>query len=422
MSGDSIPPVVDTVNRVGGLIQDPFDPRDRYYQGQDSTPRPTSVDLRRGDNAQLFSARSVYDQGPTNSCVANSVAAAFRYEEEKAGRSADTWGPAGPSRLFIYWNARGGYKNDHHDIPNVKDKGTHGREAIKGIATVGACSEADCPFVDVAGIRADLGAELEVDALEHAVERAIKKVVNAKPSDAAFRNAAPHRITSYYRLDPDRPDKDDAKLTKAQKDQIGICLLDRLRKCLTEGYPVTFGFWYYLEDKDMFDETEQEENAGDTTKQQGDMDDTTEQQGDTDDTTEQQEDTDDTTNIHYLLRDVWDRGVDSFPRHTFPRDLPPERRIKDKKGKPQTDGHSVLAIGYDDQRGPEGRQGQVLVQNSWGPKWGADGGTFWMPYAWITDFAATNDFWTIRTAGDGSSSDQAPMLWQDLHQEILASV
>ena len=360
MSGDSIPL---PVKRASGLKQDRFDPNDHYYHAQDSTQPPPSVNLR---EEHAVDVSGVYDQGETGSCTANAVAAAFWYEE-KTGRRTEIWGSAGPSRLFVYWNARGGYKHDNHDIPDVGDNGSAGREAIKGIAKVGACSEADCPFVDFAGIRRDLEAKLEKEAVDDAAKKEIEKVVNTKPSDIAFGNAEPHTITSYYRLDPDRPDQDDHTLTTAQKNQIGISLLENLRKCLTEGFPVTFGFWYYLQDKEdvMFDTTEKP----------------------------------------FVLKDVWDLGANSFPRHTFPWDLPGERQNKHPPG------HTVLAIGYDDKRR------QVLVQNSWGAKWSGDG-TFWMPYAWITDFAASNDFWTIRTE---TAPDQAPKLWDKVHQEILAA-
>ena len=367
MSGDPVPTAV---IGAGGLIQDPFDPKDHYYRAQDNTQPPPSVNLRE-DHAQLIDARGAYYQGPTSSCTANAVAAAFWYEE-KAGRRAEDWGSSGPSRLFIYWNARGGYENDSHDILDVGDNGSYGRDAIKGIAKVGVCPEDDCPFVDFAAIQNDLRAKLNGDALSDAVRDKIKEIVNEKPSDIAFDNAKPHTITSYYRLDPDRPDQDDKSLTTEQKDQIGITLLENLRKCLTEGFPVTFGFWYYLPPKEdvMFDKTKPP----------------------------------------FVLKDVWDIGAESFPRHTFPWDLPVERQNKDQGGKTKTLGHSVLAIGYDDERE------QVLVQNSWGADWGGDG-TFWMPYAWITDFAATNDFWTIRTTHH--PPDQAPKLWQEVHQEIL---
>ena len=276
MSGDSIPLAV---NRDSGFIPDPFDAKDHYYQAEDSTRPQLSVNLRKTHAPDVS---GVYNQGQTGSCTANAVAAAFWYEE-KAGRRAKVWGSAGPSRLFIYWNARGGYKNDNHDIKHVSDKGSQGRAAIKGLAKVGACSEADCPFVDFDGIKSKLKkTKLKGNALDEAVEEEIKKAVNTKPSDNAFRNATPHKITSYYRLDPQRPDKDVKSLTKEQKDKIGSSLLENLRKCLTEGFPVTFGFWFYLPDDDAFD----------------------------------------TAKKPFVLRDVWHRGVDSFPRHTFPQDLP----------------------------------------------------------------------------------------------------
>lgn len=356
----------------GGLIQDPFDPKDHYYQAQASTQPPSSVNLRK-DHAQL--ASEIYDQGDTGSCTANAAAAAFWYEE-KAGRRASVWGSAGPSRLFIYWLARGGYQNDNHDIQDVSDSGSNSRDAMRGIATVGACSEDDCPFVKFAEIEHDVSSitpKLESSKYDDEVTRRIGNIVNKKPSDAAFSNAAPHKITSYYRLDPDRPDADDGKLNKSQKDNIGVTLLENLKKCLTEGFPVAFGFWYYLPGGKMFDKAKKP----------------------------------------FVLKDVWNMPNSKFPRHTFPGDLPDELRIKNDKGENMQPGHSVLAIGFD-----ESRQ-QVLVQNSWGNTWSGDG-TFWMPYAWITDFAATNDFWTIRTTH--TPPNHTPKLWQAVHQEIMAIV
>jgi len=53
-------------------------------------------------------------------------------------------------------------------------------------------------------------------------------------------------------------------------------------------------------------------------------------------------------------------------------------------------GHSVLGIGYDAQG--------LLCQNSWGENTASP--TFWMPWDWITDFTATNDFWMIKVVGN----------------------
>ena len=51
-------------------------------------------------------------------------------------------------------------------------------------------------------------------------------------------------------------------------------------------------------------------------------------------------------------------------------------------------GHAVLAVGYDDERQV------IIVRNSWGVNWG-DKGYFYMPYAFITNPALADDFWTI---------------------------
>lgn len=52
-------------------------------------------------------------------------------------------------------------------------------------------------------------------------------------------------------------------------------------------------------------------------------------------------------------------------------------------------GHTVLCIGYDTARK------MILCQNSWGNDWSIDG-RFWMPYSYVTDWEATDDFWMIR--------------------------
>lgn len=52
-------------------------------------------------------------------------------------------------------------------------------------------------------------------------------------------------------------------------------------------------------------------------------------------------------------------------------------------------GHEILASGYNDTRQA------VLVRNSWGPDWGI-GGYFWLPYAYMLDFALVNSLWIIR--------------------------
>ena len=333
-------PVPDGAPSQGGHLKDPFDPRDHYYVPDPSTQRPSQVDLRHDD---LPYESAIYDQLHTNTCVANATSAAFWYEE-KAGRHGESWGEGGPSRLMIYWLARGAYKNKYLDISHPSDSGTFAREAMKAVAKCGVCPESDWPF--------------DVDQ------------VNTRPPNEAFAKASNHKITYFYRLDFNRSETETHQLTLEQKDTMGGILLDNLRGCLAEQYPVVFGFWFRLMPSLSFDETQQP----------------------------------------YVLKDVWNTPIKPFPRHVFQQDLSQEFRARDKSGQMVTlGGHTVLAIGYDDDRR------QVLVQNSRGPAWGGSG-TFWMPYAWITDCAATNDFWTIRPTPIAAAKG-----WEEIHRDITSA-
>ncbi len=54
-------------------------------------------------------------------------------------------------------------------------------------------------------------------------------------------------------------------------------------------------------------------------------------------------------------------------------------------------GHAVMAVGYDNSIGKEGC---IIVLNSWGPNWG-DNGFFYMPYDIIVNPCYCFDFWEI---------------------------
>jgi len=58
-----------------------------------------------------------------------------------------------------------------------------------------------------------------------------------------------------------------------------------------------------------------------------------------------------------------------------------------KPGEQPLGGHAVFCHGYDDERAA------LVIQNSWGPKWGA-AGHFYMPYAFVEQYAAQIDLWT----------------------------
>lgn len=56
-------------------------------------------------------------------------------------------------------------------------------------------------------------------------------------------------------------------------------------------------------------------------------------------------------------------------------------------------GHSVMAVGYDDNRRFRSYRGALLIRNSWGAEW-AEGGYGWLPYAYVREELAA-DFWTL---------------------------
>jgi C1A family cysteine protease len=63
--------------------------------------------------------------------------------------------------------------------------------------------------------------------------------------------------------------------------------------------------------------------------------------------------------------------------------------IPNRKTEAKTEGHAVMAIGYDD------RRKAFLIRNSWSADWGMEG-NFYMPYELITDPSIAYDFWTLR--------------------------
>jgi C1A family cysteine protease len=118
----------------------------------------------------------VLDQGSLGSCVDNAVAGCLYWDAVKEGDPK----PALRSRLFLYWNARGG---------SPDDSGSTLRESLDGANTYGACSEAVWPY----------------DVSQFAV----------KPPAPAWADALLHKDSGYYRL----------------------LDLNDMRACLDQGYP-----------------------------------------------------------------------------------------------------------------------------------------------------------------------------------------
>ena len=125
----------------------------------------------------------MYDQLHLNSCSANAIAAALRYDEIKEGHSD----VPSPSRLFIYFNER--------VLAGVvgTDSPVSLRDGYRAVAKQGACPEPMWPYVP--------------------------RRFRRRPTPACYRSARRRRAIAYYRI------------RRA---------IVQLRACLAEGYPFVF--------------------------------------------------------------------------------------------------------------------------------------------------------------------------------------
>jgi C1A family cysteine protease len=164
------------VKRHLGTGRDSASPLDWTYQPRSTIVRrlPMVADLRRH-------CPPVYDQLHLNSCSANAIAAALRYNELKEGRPY----VSSPSRLFIYYNERvlAGAVNTNCAVPL--------RDGFRTITKVGACPEALWPYL---------------------VRR-----FRRPPPLRCYHPSQLHRAISYYRV------------RRA---------ISQLRACLAEGFPI----------------------------------------------------------------------------------------------------------------------------------------------------------------------------------------
>jgi C1A family cysteine protease len=130
----------------------------------------------------------VYNQGNLGSCTANAIGSAFQFEQMKQNKP--NWIP---SRLFIYYNERAmeGTINE--------DAGAMIRDGIKSMVADGVCPETmweykECKF-------------------------------KQKPSKECYAEALNNQVKEYLRLSPHS--------------------LYEVKHCLSDGYPVIFGFMIY---------------------------------------------------------------------------------------------------------------------------------------------------------------------------------
>jgi C1A family cysteine protease len=119
------------VKRHFGTGRDSASTLDWKYRPPASITRrlPAAVDLRRHGPA-------VYDQLHLNSCSANALAAALRFDEIKQARAVRQ----APSRLFIYYNERARAHLIDQNAPVSL------RDGYRTIAKLGSCSEKMWPY------------------------------------------------------------------------------------------------------------------------------------------------------------------------------------------------------------------------------------------------------------------------------------
>jgi C1A family cysteine protease len=161
-----------------GWKRDLPDHRDFKFKIEAPHALPPIVDLR-------SQCPPIYDQGELGSCSANSLGGAYQFEQMKQ-KNPDFI----PSRLFIYYNERA-----MEGTINV-DAGASLRDGIKSLADQGVCPETLWPYN-------------------------ISKF-KKKPCDNCYKVASGNTVIEYLRITPHT--------------------LYETKHCLSDGYPVIFGF------------------------------------------------------------------------------------------------------------------------------------------------------------------------------------
>lgn len=164
--------------RSYGWLRQLPDKRDKVFMPtQISAGNPPSVDL-------LAGMGPVLDQGQLGSCGPNAVDGLIMFDQAKQGLPV-----CSASRLFMYWNARGG---------TPTDDGVDNRTMLQSLNKWGFPPEPDWPY----------------DVSQFAV----------MPPDIAYADAAPNQIESYAAVPQD---------------------IDMMKAALAAGFPFLFGFTVY---------------------------------------------------------------------------------------------------------------------------------------------------------------------------------
>ena len=164
-----------------GWTRDALDHRDVKFKIVAPHDLPPMVDLRP-------LCPPVYNQGELGSCTANALGAAYQFEEIKQKKEDFI-----PSRLFIYYNERAIEGTIECDC------GAQIRDGIKTMVSEGVCPEKIW----------------EYNTSKFAI----------KPTQDCYDSALNNQVQEYLRISPHT--------------------LYEVKHCLSDGYPVAFGFTVY---------------------------------------------------------------------------------------------------------------------------------------------------------------------------------
>jgi C1A family cysteine protease len=125
--------MTDIIKRLGWK---PDKPDHRDFKCSLGLRKKKGVDPNNTDLRKTKLLPNVYNQGETNSCTAQGLAAAVHFSRKQQAKRPDF----APSRLFIYWNERALIGEEH------EDNGAMIRDGIKALAKWGVPPEPLWPF------------------------------------------------------------------------------------------------------------------------------------------------------------------------------------------------------------------------------------------------------------------------------------
>ncbi len=144
---------------------------DPPYNPSLAPPASESQNIPQASEVNKKLAQHVYNQGDTNSCIANALGWDYAYVEKKEGLTGTRFND--PSRLFLYYNSRA-----YEGLRPMVDKGTYDAAMIRTMTTQGVAPESSWRWSFKT------------------------EVVNATPTASAYAAASSHHVLQYYQLNP----------------------------------------------------------------------------------------------------------------------------------------------------------------------------------------------------------------------------